>query len=466
MSKPHILVVDDRANMLHLLEKVLREHATVHTAGSGSEAVTILEGRAVSAVVCDLRMPDMSGIDVLRASKRLQPGAEFVLMTAYATVPTAVEAMREGAYDYVTKPFDPDSLRAIVLRALGRASAPSIQKPGVPSQSTEVLPGLLGRSQPMKQLGEQVRRVAATAATVLILGETGTGKERIARAIHELGPRARERIISVNCAAIPAELLESEIFGYARGAFTGAQRDRTGLFEEADQGTLFLDEIGEMRLSLQAKLTRAVEQRAIRRLGESKERGVNVRLVAATHRDIAGMVQAGTFREDLWYRLNVAVIRVPPLRDRREDIELLATHCLRERATFAPTKGGEAITRAAFDALNAYSWPGNVRQLRSAIERASIEAGPEPVDVQHLPPEVTSTGSSEPSSNLVSMRWHEAMALGRRETGRQYLQAVLKRYEGRITEAAVHAGVERESFYRLLRRYGVQLDGSSGEPEK
>ncbi len=234
MSKPHILVVDDRANMLHLLEKVLRENATVHTAGSGSEAVAILEGRSVSAVVCDLRMPDMSGIDVLRASKRLQPGAEFVLMTAYATVPTAVEAMREGAYDYVTKPFDPESLRALVLRALSRA----------------------------------------------------------------------------------------------------------------------------------------------------------------------------------------------------------------------------------------YGWPGNGRQLRSAIERASIEAGAEPLDVRNLPPEVTATGASELSNNLVSMKWHEAMALGRRETGRQYLQAVLKRYAGRIAEAAVHAGVERESFYRLLRRYGVQLDGNSVAPEK
>lgn len=466
MSKPHILVVDDRANMLHLLQKVLRQDATVHTAGSGAEAVSLLEGRPVSAVVCDLRMPDMSGIDVLRASKRLQPAAEFVLMTAYATVPTAVEAMREGAYDYVTKPFEPDSLRAIVLRALSRASIRSTEAAGVSQESSEVLPGLLGRSQPMKQLGEQVRRVAATDATALILGETGTGKERIARAIHELGPRARERIVSVNCAAIPADLLESEIFGYARGAFTGAQRDRTGLFEEAELGTLFLDEIGEMRLSLQAKLTRAVEQRAIRRLGESKERNVNVRLVAATHRDIEGMVQAGTFREDLWYRLNVAVIRVPPLRDRREDIELLAMHFLRERATFARKKGGEAISRAALDALDAYGWPGNVRQLRAAIERASIEAGFDPVDVHHLPPEITATGSSELSTNLVSMKWHEAMALGRRETGRQYLQAVLKRYAGRIADAAVHAGVERESFYRLLRRYGVQLDGTSGEPEK
>ncbi len=466
MPKPHILVVDDRPNMIHLLQKVLRADATIHTAASGTEAVNILEARLVSAVVCDLRMPDMSGIDVLRACKRLQPMAEFVLMTAYASVPTAIEAMREGAYDYVTKPFEPDNLRAVVLRALSRASVPSIGDVGAPGQPAEVLPGLLGKSELMRHLGDQVRRVAATDATALVLGETGTGKERIARAIHELGPRARERMISVNCAAIPAELLESEIFGYTRGAFTGALRDRAGLFEEADLGTLFLDEIGDMRLSLQAKLTRAVEERAIRRLGESKERTVNVRLVAATHRNVEAMVQAGSFREDLWYRLNVAVIRVPSLRDRPEDIELLAMHFLRERVAVEPQRRGEAISRAAVDALKAYGWPGNVRQLRSAIERASIEAGSGPVDVQHLPPEVTASGSPELGTNLVSMKWHAAIELGRREAGRQYLQAVLKRYSGRIAEAAVHAGVERESFYRLLRRYGVQLDSNAIEPEK
>jgi two-component system response regulator HydG len=322
---------------------------------------------------------------------------------------------------------------------------------------------LIGRTESMRQLGERVRRVAATDATALILGETGTGKERIARSLHELGLRARERMVSVNCAAIPAELLESEIFGYARGAFTGAQRDRPGLFEEAELGTLFLDEIGEMRLSLQAKLTRAVEGRAIRRLGESKERAVNVRLVAATHRNIEAMVRAGSFREDLWYRLNVAVIRVPPLRERGEDIELLTMHFLRERAATVRKKGREPISDAALDALKAYAWPGNVRQLKAAVERASIEAGDDTVDVEHLPAELTAAGGPELGASLVSMKWHDAIELGRREAGRQYLRAVLKKCAGRIADAAIHAGVERESFYRLLRRYGVSLDGTTAD---
>jgi two-component system response regulator HydG len=456
MPKPSILVVDDRENMLHLIDKVLRGDASIRTASSGTEAVQILETRQVAAVVCDLRMPDMSGIDVLRISKRLQPAAEFVLMTAYASVPTAIEAMREGAYDYVTKPFDPDNLRAIVLRALSRAAVAGGGENGGADQ--EVLPGLVGRSEPMRRLGERVRRVATTDAPALILGETGTGKERISRAIHELGARARERMVSINCAAIPAELLESEMFGYARGAFTGAQRERAGLFEEAELGTLFLDEIGEMRLSMQAKLIRAVESRSIRRLGDAKERPVNVRLIAATHRNVEAMVRAGSFREDLWYRLNVAVITVPPLRDRRDDIPLLALHFLRERGAAVRRRVSDPISEAALAALKDYDWPGNVRQLRSAIERASIEAGDDSIDVRHLPPDVTSTGGPELGASLVNMKWHDAIELGRREAGRQYLQAVLGRCGGRIAEAAIHAGVERESFYRLLRRYGVSLE--------
>jgi two-component system, NtrC family, response regulator HydG len=455
MPKPNILVVDDRENMLHLIDKVLRGDAVIRTASSGTEAVQILETRRVAAVVCDLRMPDMSGIDVLRISKRLQPAAEFVLMTAYASVPTAIEAMREGAYDYVTKPFEPDNLRAIVLRALSRAAVAGGGENG--GAGEEVLPGLVGRSEPMRRLGERVRRVAATDAAALILGETGTGKERIARAIHELGARARERMVSVNCAAIPAELLERELFGHARGAFTGAQHERAGLFEEAELGTLFLDEIGEMRLSLQAKLSRAIESRAIRRLGESKERPVNVRWVAATHRNIEAMVRAGSFREDLWYRLNVAVITVPPLRERRDDVALLALHFLRERVAALRKSVSEPISEAALAALRDYGWPGNVRQLRSVVERATLEAGDDTIDVHHLPPEVTSTGAPELGASLVNMKWHAAIELGRREAGRQYLQAVLERCGGRIADAAVHAGVERESFYRLLRRYDVSL---------
>ncbi len=269
-----VLVVDDKKNMLSLMKKVLRDDARVLTAERGLDALRILEAEPVDVVLCDLRMPDTDGVEVLKLCKRVRPQAEFILMTAYASVATAVEALRLGAYDYLIKPFDPQAGRAVVLRAMGRAAA---SMPGHTNGNggDEVLPDMLARSPKMRELSELVKRFASSDATVLLLGETGTGKERVARALHRLSQRSSQRFIAVNCAAIPAELLESELFGYTKGSFTGANKDRLGLFEEANKGTLFLDEIGEMRLSLQAKLTRALEERAIRRLGESKERRIS-----------------------------------------------------------------------------------------------------------------------------------------------------------------------------------------------
>ncbi len=311
----------------------------------------------------------------------------------------------------------------------------------------------------MHELGSLVRRVARGDITTVLLGETGTGKEVFARAVHRLSPRSAQRFVAVNCAAIPAELLESELFGHARGAFTGAGRDRAGLFEEAHRGTLFLDEIAEMRLSLQAKLTRALEERAVRRIGESKERPVDVRLVAATHRDIEAMVENESFREDLWYRLNVAVIRIPPLRERRADIELLATHFLRESPSVLRERRLLGFTPAAMKALMRYDWRGNVRQLRAAIERACVVSSGDYIDVADLPPEIGGLqppGASE--SDLGSMTWAEATEHGKAEIARRYLVDVLRRHDGRVAEAAAHAGVERESFYRLMKRYDIETE--------
>jgi two-component system response regulator HydG len=455
--------VDDKRNMVGLMSKVLRGDATVRTAESGADALRILASERIDVVLCDLKMPDMDGLDVLRASKKLQPGIEFILMTAFATVGTAVEALRLGAYDYLTKPFEPDAARAVILRALGRVA---LAKPDS-SASNEVLPGLLAQARGMQELAELVRRVANSDATALILGETGTGKEKIARALHQLSPRAQGRFVALNCAAIPAELLESELFGHAKGAFTGALRDRAGLFEEAHGGTLFLDEIGDMRLSLQAKLTRVLEDRTIRRVGETQERKIDVRLVAATHRDLEAMVKSETFREDLWYRLNVALIRIPPLRERREDIELLANHFLRERAEEARGRRLQGFTQAALDVLSAYDWPGNVRQLRAAVERACVVSQGEKIDAKDLPPEVLAGGGSHFQDNgLATMPWAEALERGRADVARSYLEAVLRRFDGQIAEAASHAGVERESFYRLLRKYGVDAAAFRGPDRK
>ncbi|MCB9647091.1 MAG: sigma-54-dependent Fis family transcriptional regulator [Deltaproteobacteria bacterium] len=450
-ARPLVLVVDDKRNMVRLMAKVLKDDAEVRTALNGTEAIRILEAEPVDVVLSDLKMPDMDGLDVLKACRRLRPRAEFVLMTAYATVGTAVEALKLGAYDYLTKPFEPEAARAVLLSALARAT---LARPGEDADP-EVLPGVIAQAPQMQAVAELVRRVADSEATTLILGETGTGKERIARAVHALSPRAEGRFVALNCAAVPAELLESELFGHARGAFTGATSDKKGLFEEAHGGSLFLDEIGDMRPSLQAKLTRALEERTVRRVGENKERPVDVRLIAATHRDVEAMVAAGTFREDLWYRLNVALVQLPPLRERKEDVPLLAHHFLRQQAERARGRTFTGFTHAALEAMLAYDWPGNVRQLRSAVERAAVVSTHPELDVGDLPPEVLRVDLAPEGADLAASTWSEALERGRADVGRRYLEAVLRRFEGQVAEAAAHAGVERESFYRLLRRHGV-----------
>jgi DNA-binding NtrC family response regulator len=456
-AKPKVLVVDDRPNMLRLVAKILRADAEVVTAADGSAAIELLERERVAVVLCDLEMREVNGLEVLAASKRLQPAAVFVLMTAYASVETAIQAMRMGAYDYLAKPFEPADLRAVILRALGRAELGSVA-----SDDHLLLPGVYGRAPVMNELATLVRRIAPTDATVLILGETGTGKERIARALHALSPRSDHRFVAVNCAAIPGELLESELFGHSKGAFTGAGRERAGLFEDADGGTVFLDEIGDMQASLQAKLTRVLEDRSIRRLGETRERAVDMRLIAATHRDIEAMVQAGTFREDLWYRLNVALLRLPPLRERSEDVELLARRFLADEAD---KRGGAPrdFSPAALDLLRACPWPGNVRQLRAAVERASILAGGPSIDVDDLPPELRGPGPSldaelDGDEQLAALSWQQAIDRARDRMAPRYLAALLTAERGNVAAAAARAGVERESFYRLLRKHGVRAE--------
>ena len=454
-----LLVVDDKRNMVRLMAKVMKNDAAVRTAENGAEALRVLASEPVDVVLCDLKMPDMDGLDVLRACRRLRPQAEFVLMTAYATVGTAVEALKLGAYDYLTKPFEPDAARAVLLRALARAASTHPDADG----ETEVLPGVIARSRSMQDLADLIKRIADSDATALLLGETGTGKERIARAVHDLSPRSARRFVALNCAAVPAELLESELFGYAKGAFTGATAERKGLFEEADGGSLFLDEIGDMRPSLQAKLTRALEERAIRRVGDSKERPVDVRLIAATHRDLEAMVQSGTFREDLWYRLNVALVQLPPLRDRRDDIELLAHHFLRLQAERTRGRNIKGFAPATLEALTAYDWPGNVRQLRSAVERACVVTRDENIGVVDLPPEVLrGTHGTEEDPSLSLCTWAQAVERGRADVGRRYLEALMRRFDGQVAEAAAQAGVERESFYRLLRKHGVDAGAFRG----
>ncbi len=449
---PTVLVVDDKANMLTLLAKVLGADARVLKATSGAAAIRLVTENEIDCVVCDLRMPDLDGLAVLDAVRRIRPQAQFILMTAYGSVPSAIDAMRRSAFDYVTKPLEPNELRATVLRALGKPAGVSTE-----IAAFDPLAGMLGTSMAMAELSRVTRRVATSEMNALILGETGTGKELVARALHALGPRSAGPFVRVACASTPSDLLESELFGGA----SGTSRERRGLFEQAEGGTLFLDEIGEIRLSLQAKLTRVLEERRMRRLGEARERVMNARVVASTHRDVEAMTREGSLREDLLYRLRIATIHLPPLRERSGDIAPLATHFLTD---LGHGEGGRVatLTPNAVLLLERYRWPGNVRELRAAIADARLAAVGDRIDANDLPPEVRAGGGAGPI-DLASMSYQQALEASREDATRRYLEAVLRRTKGKVAQAAEIAGIERESFYRLLRRYAVSPDDFRGE---
>lgn len=460
---PKVLVVDDKPNMVGLLSKVLAPIAQITTAGTVQQALQALGSDAIAAVVCDLRLPDGDGLEVLRACQGRPHRPPFILVTAYASVETAVQAMREGALDYVTKPFDPDEVAALVERALSRSL-----RHGQPAATVrDGLGPMLGRAARMQEVFRLIERVAPTDTSVLILGETGTGKELAARAIHELSERAQRPLCAINCAAIPRSLLESELFGHVKGAFTGAAGDRMGLFEAAGGGTVFLDEIGEMRPSMQAKLTRVLEARAVRRLGDARERPVNFRLIAATHRNLRAMVKEGTFREDLWFRLNVCTLELPALRDRPDDIPLLAEHFLRERGPGVKARA-QGFSDEAMQRLLEYAWPGNVRELRSVVERAALVEESSQIGLTSLPSELREVGPVRPllsDAQIERLSLREALARSRDEVSRRYVALVTQRHGGDVSKAAEQAGIKRSSFYRLLRRYGLVAGDFRAEDE-
>jgi len=456
MDRPRVLVVDDKENIRKLLARILEESCDVVTAGDGNRAIALLGAQDFDAIVTDLRMPGADGFEVLRAAKARSPDTEVVMMTAYATVPDAVEAMKQGAFDYLAKPFDPDEASLVVARALERRRLRG--RPAAVEGAATAFHNLLGRSPPMLEVYRLLEQAAGLDITVLLSGETGTGKELAARAIHSHGARRERRFVPVNCGALPADLVESELFGHARGAFTGAVEAKPGLFEEAEGGTLFLDEIGELPLPVQVKLNRALQEKEIRRVGGTQPVGVDVRIVAATHRDLKAEVQAGRFREDLFYRLNVFPVRLPALRERREDVPLLAEHFLAKHAN-ALRRPLTGFDPEALQVLAGYPWPGNVRELENAVERAvALSAGPL-VKARDLPPDLAGgQGGPIPGEVLAKMQYREAVDQARDRVSRDYLAALLREFEGNVTRAAERAGVERESLHRLLKRYGLRSD--------
>ncbi|HSD22232.1 MAG TPA: sigma-54 dependent transcriptional regulator, partial [Anaeromyxobacter sp.] len=385
MERARVLVVDDKENILKLFARILGDAYEVTSAADGGRAISLIGGQEFDVIVTDLRMPGADGFEVLRAAKARSPETEVVMMTAYATVQDAVTAMKEGAYDYLQKPFDPDDATLVIARALERkrlrAQADSLRRE---LEGVYSFHNLVGKSAPMKDVYQLLEQASKLEITVLLNGETGTGKELAARAIHYHSTRKERRFVPVNCGALPSELVESELFGHAKGAFTGAVGAKPGLFEEAEGGTIFLDEIGELPLPVQVKLNRVLQEREIRRVGDNRPTQVDVRVIAATHRDLKAEVAAGRFREDLFYRVNVFPVVLPALRDRREDIPLLATHVLEKHAG-ALRKDLSGIDADALRALTGYPWPGNVRELENAIERAvAVAKGPK-IELRDLP---------------------------------------------------------------------------------
>jgi DNA-binding NtrC family response regulator len=396
----HLLLVDDEQALREAIAERLADHGfVVEQAGTGEQALERLSAFAFDILVTDLRLPGIDGREVIEAALGRYPEIIPIVITGYGTVKDAVQAIKRGAADFITKPFQFDALLHVLHSALEQRRLRS-ENAYLRSQLEERyrFDGLVGRSAIMRDLLQLLETVASTSSTVLITGETGTGKELAARAIHHNSPRRANRFVAINCSAIPETLLEAELFGHVRGAFTGAVGNRQGRFEQAHKGTLFLDEIGTMSPALQAKLLRVLQEREFERVGESHTVKVDVRVIAATHSDLSRMVSDGSFREDLFYRLNVIPVQLPPLRERREDIPLLVQHFVQKLGAESG-RGGVRVSQEALRRLMAYSWPGNIRQLENAVERAlAFSQGRSQIDVQDLSPELQKPpDASEPA---------------------------------------------------------------------
>jgi two-component system response regulator HydG len=443
-SRGHILVVDDEPSMRTTLSILLKKEGyQVSQAGDGIEALKMLEGAQYDMVLTDLKMEGTNGMDLLRQVKAADPQTEVLIFTAYGTVTSAVEAMKLGAYDYIGKPFDEEELLLKVGRALERkALVREIQDLRAELKGQQRMGEIIAASKEMKEVLTKVAQVAPTDAAVLIEGESGTGKELVARAIHLGSPRRDRPFIPINCSAFPETLLESELFGYEKGAFTGAEKVRKGLFEAAHQGTLFLDEIGDMPRSLQGKLLRTLQEGEVRRLGSTDPIKVQVRIVTATNQQIETLVAQGILRDDLFYRLNVVRISIPPLRQRRDDIVPLAHHFLeiyRKRAQKEITGFAPEAIQAMLD----HPWPGNVRELENAVERGVILARSSSITPQDL------------SLGLPLREGGSGGTTTLKELERHHILSVLERHGGNQARAARELGVGRNTLWRRLKEYGL-----------
>jgi DNA-binding NtrC family response regulator len=452
MSRPVVLVVDDERGTREGLERALQDRYEIVLAEDGAKGIELLGSRPVDVLITDLRMPGVDGLAVLKRATALTPPPVSIMMTAYGSIESAVDAMKAGAYHYLTKPnINLDELEVVIQRGLAARQLES-ENTNLRAQLDRKfgVENIIGESPAMQQVFDMVQQVAPTRATVLVTGETGTGKELVAHAIHNLSPRKKAPFVAVHAAALPSTLLESELFGHEKGAFTGAVERRSGRFELADGGTLFLDEVGELEPAMQVKLLRVLEERAFERLGGSKTLQVDVRVVAATNRDLRKMVAEGKFRDDLFYRLSVVTIALPPLRERRDDIPLLVNaflqHCSREN-----NKTVTGLTPEAVNTLLAYDWPGNVRELRNTVEQMVVLARTPQLTVRDVP--ATVRGAAD-LTKVPVVRSGTTMTV--EEAERHLIQQALKETEGNRTRAAQKIGISRRTLHRKLKEYQLE----------
>jgi len=454
-SSGAILVVDDDAVARQLLAEALRKDGyDVEIAAGGADAIALGETKRFDVVLTDIRMGEVDGLAVLREFRQRSPETAIVLLTAFGSMDGAIEAIRQGAYDYLAKPFKKEEIRLVVRRSLehsrlvrenARIREELRERQGSP---------LIGSSPAMLEVYKLVARVSAGKSTVLLEGESGTGKELAARAVHANSPRRDRPFVPVNCAALPETLLESELFGHERGAFTGAVASKRGLFEAADQGTLFLDEIGDIGPALQVKLLRVIQEQEVRHVGGTASVKVDVRIVAATNRDLAQMVKDGKFREDLFYRLNVVRIVMPPLRERREDIPMLAHHFL-QKATVSSNQPVRGFVPETMALLERYHWPGNVRELENVIER-TVSLAPGPLIMPDDLPETVRKAEAAPPGGDESL-------LSLEEVEKRHLGKVLRETGGNKVRAARILGIDRRTLYRMAERFGMDLGEDDSE---
>jgi DNA-binding NtrC family response regulator len=464
VTTPRVLVVDDEPDMVENCARILRRVGyQCLTATDSQRALALVETERPDLLLSDLKMPGMDGIELLRRSREIDSALPVILITAFASIESAVAAIKDGAFDYLPKNFSVDQLRVAVERGL-RQRELQVENRNLREQLQGTLgfENLIGRSPAMMKVFELVRKAARSDANILVLGESGTGKELIARAIHANSPRAAQAFVPVDCASLPEPLLESELFGHEKGAFTGAVKSKRGLMEVADRGTLFLDEIGELPLPLQAKLLRVLQERQLRHVGGTVQIDVDVRVVSATNRDLRETAAKGQFREELYYRINVIAIALPPLRERAGDLKLLAH-------AFLKRYGGERVTGfddAALQALESYGWPGNVRELQNVIERACALADGNRITRLDLPdyllqgigmrgPATRATaGPSLPDSGDMPLK--DAKEKWMQVLEASYLRGLLERHAGNVSAAAKAAGIDRKTFHRLINKYQIR----------